>query len=159
MLPVSWAEIILRQDQHLSKEVLLVSVGSKGCKVTSWQSWRLEKKSCRPAWVQPQAYFPVLSIVQLYHPKILMDWNFAACWPTETLNTSLERSWPHYYHSFCSKRPKFGIFTIMFYRVQINFKKEIRDPLKFIKIYHSGNFSWVILPQGKRKCFVFFCFV
>ena len=89
-LPVSWTEIMLAISPRFFRRD---SVGLKGCKVTSCESWSL-KKILRSAGVEPNASSPESTSEWFDHLQSLIDYNFAALWPTKTYNTSMERFKP-----------------------------------------------------------------
>ena len=104
---------------------------SKGCKVTSCQSWRFEKQFHNMAHRTP--WYPWL----WDHPQCLTDCNFVATWPTESHDTSLEISqtlskqilstqrtdrifklgfslskWPHFHSVYLLGVPIFSFTTV-----------------------------------------------
>ena len=91
LLNRDWAN---RRGLDLSRELLWVSVGLKGSRATSHQSWKFEKNSV----VQPIADESCLNLAKwqnIFWPSTLTASSSAAHCLTETHSASLERSRPY----------------------------------------------------------------
>ena len=99
ILLVSWASSMFLKSFRSFQRGTVELCRSKGCKVSSSQSWRFEKNSA--TWPITHCN-PGLIPRQWDHPQSLIDPNFDDFWHTETDSASLESSKTPYKHTFNS---------------------------------------------------------